>query len=278
MKKVLITGMSGLIGGILREHLESVGGYELSALNRRAVEGVECIRADMTDPDAIKPAFAGKDVVVHLAAYTQRPDWEFQLGNIVGTYNVYEAARQAGVQRIVFGSSGATVMGYERRMPYESIIKGRYKDVPDDFPRLTEEAAIPGGIYGAYKLFGEALGRHFSDSYGISVLCVRIGRVNQENRPTNRGEMSRYLSHHDIAQVLRLCIDARPSLAYDVFYATSNNRWGYRDLEHAKEVLGYQPRDSADAFDLGPPWTHRREPSKTSHPGPPPKAKGRLTP
>ena len=256
MKKVLITGMSGLIGGILRRHLESVGGYELSALNRRRVEGVECFQADVTDLEAIKPAFASKDVVVHLAADTGRMDWEAQLGNIVGTYNVFEAARLAGVKRVVFGSSGATVMGFERRAPYDAIIRGRYKDVPDDFPKLTEEAAIPVGIYGAYKLFGEALGRHYSDAYGLSVLCVRIGRVNEENRPTDRGEMSRYLSHRDIAQVLRLCIEAHPMLAYDRFYATSNNRWGYRDLEHAKQVLGYEPQDSADDFQLEPHWTH----------------------
>ena len=149
-------------------------------------------------------------------------------------------------------------MGYERRAPYEAIIRGRYKDVPDDFRKLTEEAAVPAGIYGAYKLFGEALGRHYSDAYGLSVLCVRIGRVNEENRPTNRAEMSRYLSHRDIAQILRLCIDADPMLAYDVFYATSNNRWGYRDLEHAKQVLGYEPQDLADDVELGPPWTHTR--------------------
>ncbi len=250
--------MSGLIGGILQRHLEDIGGYELMALNRRAVDGVETVQADMTDLDAIKPAFAGQEVVVHLAAELGQPGWVTQQNNMVGTYNVFEAARQAGVQRVVFGSSGATVMGYEKRAPYEAVIRGRYKDVPDDFQKVTHEMAMPAGIYGAYKLFGEALGRHFSDDYGISVLCVRIGRVNQENRPTDLGEMSRYVSHRDIAQILRLCIDAHPLLQYDVFYALSNNRWGYRDLEHGKEVLGYEPQDSADDFDLGPPWTHRR--------------------
>ena len=68
MKKVLITGMSGLIGGLLRNHLEKLGGYDLSALNRRPVDGVECFQADISDFEAIKAAFVGKDVVVHLAA------------------------------------------------------------------------------------------------------------------------------------------------------------------------------------------------------------------
>ena len=70
MKKILITGMSGLIGGILREHLDAVGGYELTALNRRPVEGVPCLQADIADLEAIRPAFDGIDVVVHLAAHT----------------------------------------------------------------------------------------------------------------------------------------------------------------------------------------------------------------
>ena len=93
MTKILITGMSGLIGGLLRQHLEARGGYDLSALNRRAIDGVRCFQADIADAEAIKPAFAGQDVVVHLAAYLGSDDWPGQLaGNVIGTYNVFEAA------------------------------------------------------------------------------------------------------------------------------------------------------------------------------------------
>ena len=248
MEKVLITGMSGLIGGLLRRHLESVGGHELSALNRRPVEGVECFQADIADLEAIKPAFEGKDVVVHLAAYLGSDDWEGHLsGNIIGVYNVYEAARLAGVKRVVFGSSGATTLGFERKALYDAIAAGRYDEVPDDFPRITHETVWPSGIYGAAKVWGEALGRHFSDAYGLSVLCVRIGRVNRANRPERTIEVARYLSHRDIVQILERCIDAPDDLKYDIFFATSNNRWGYRDLEHAREVLGYVPLDSAES-------------------------------
>ena len=200
MKKVLITGMSGRIGGILRRHLESVGGYELSALNRRPVEGVECFQADVADLEAIKPAFEGKDVVVHLAAFLGSQDWEGHLaGNIVGAYNVYEAARLAGVKRVVFGSSGATTLGIERTAPYDALSAGRYDEVPDDVPKITHELIWPSGIYGAAKIWGEAVGRHFSDAYGLSVLCVRIGRVNDADRPEPEHGFVRYLSHRDIA-------------------------------------------------------------------------------
>ncbi len=106
----------------------------------------------------------------------------------------------------------------------------------------------PAGIYGACKVWGEAIGRHFSDAHGLSVLCVCIGRVNEENRPTNPAEFSRYLSHRDIAQMLQRCIDAPDDLRYGVFFAISNNRWGYRDIEHPRAVLGYEPQDEAEAL------------------------------
>ena len=249
MKKVLITGMSGLIGGLLRRHLEELGGYELSALNRRRVEGVECFQADIADLEAIKPAFEGKDVVVHLAAYLGSSDWESHLSdNVIGVYNVYEASRLARVKRVVFASSGATALGFEQVAPYGAIVAGRYDEVPEDFARITHEMTWPTGIYGAAKVWGETLGRHYSDAYGLSVMCVRIGRVNEANRPESIGEFSRYLSHRDIVQILQKCIDARDGLKYDVFFATSDNRWGYRDLEHPRQVLGYEPQDSAERF------------------------------
>ena len=82
--KVLITGMSGLIGGLLKAHLQELGGYELTALNRSQVDGVRNHTADIADFDAIRPAFDGQDVVVHLAAYLGSQDWEGQhAGNVV---------------------------------------------------------------------------------------------------------------------------------------------------------------------------------------------------
>ena len=248
MKKVLITGMSGLIGGLLRRRLESIGGYELSALNRSFVEGVECHRADIADQEAIKPAFVGKDVVVHLAAYLEN-DWEGNLSaNIIGTYNVYEAARLAGVKRVIFASSGYVIRGFTSVAPYDAIAAGRYDDVPDNWPKITHETLWPIEIYGAAKVWGEALGRHYSDAYGISILCVRIGMVWPDDRPHNIHDHSIYLSHRDVAQILQKCIEAPDDLKYDIFMATSNNKWTYRDLEHPRKVLGWVPQDSADDF------------------------------
>lgn len=248
MKKVLITGMSGLIGGLLGAHLQKVGGYEITALNRSKVEGVNSVQADISDLEAIKDAFQGQEVAVHLAAYLGSDDWPGQLnGNIVGTYNVFEAARLAGVKRVVFASSGNTLRGYETVEPYKALVEGRYDDVPDDMEMLTPKMIKPVGIYGAAKVFGEALASYYSDAYSMSFLCVRIGSVAKDNVPPAGRERSTYLSHGDVTQILHKCIDAPDDLMYDIFMATSNNKYGYRDLTHARDVIGYVPKDSADS-------------------------------
>ncbi|MDA0769998.1 MAG: hypothetical protein BZY79_03715 [SAR202 cluster bacterium Casp-Chloro-G4] len=249
MKKVLITGMSGLIGGLLGRHLQNVGGYEITALNRSKVEGVNCVQADIADLEAIKHAFQGQDVVVHLAAYLGNDDWPGQLnGNIVGMYNVFEAARLGGVKRVVFASSGNAIRGYENVEPYKALVEGRYNDLPAVIPMVTHTMIRPEGIYGAAKVFGEALASYYSDAYGISFLNVRIGRVRADNTPTDVRERSIYLSHDDAVQILHKCIDAPDDLMYDTFLATSDNKYTYRDLTHPRDVLGFVPKDSADSY------------------------------
>ena len=250
MKKVLITGMSGLIGGILRSHLETLGGYELTALNRRPVDGVRTVQADIGDLDAIRPAFEGQDVVVHLAAHVaSEPMEDVVRGNLAGTWNVYEAAREAGVQRVIFASSGDTIRGIDHDPPYSQIVAGDYESVSRwEWPKVTKELVRPRTFYGASKVWGEVLGRVYSADYGLSVLCVRIGSCPAENRPTNVREFSAWLSHRDVADILHRCIEAPADLLYDIFFAVSNNKWNYRDIEHARRVLGYVPQDSAEDY------------------------------
>ena len=250
MKKILITGMSGLIGGILRSHLESEGDYELTALNRRPVDGVRTIQADIGDLDSIRPAFEGQDVVVHLAAHVaSEPMEDVVRGNLAGTWNVYEAAREAGVKRVVFASSGDTIRGVDLDPPYSQIIAGDYSAVSRwEWPKVTKDLVRPGTIYGASKVWGEVLGRVYSADYGLSVLCVRIGACPEANRPTSVREKAAWVSHRDVADVLHRCIDAPDDLLYDIFFAVSNNRWNYRDIEHARRVLGYVPQDSAEDY------------------------------
>ena len=245
--RILVTGMSGLIGSALRKRLE--GQYPLRALNRRDIPDVPCHRGDIADLGAIEPAFKDIDVVVHLAAAAGGGEpWESVLRhNLIGTYNVFEAARRAGVKRVIFASSGATVTGYEREEPYASLVAGRYAGLAS-WPMLTHESPLrPAALYGVSKAYGEALGRQYADEHGLSILCIRIGRVNREDRPSRARDFSVWLSQRDVVQILERAIAAPADLRYGIFFATSDNRWGYRDLAHARTVLGFVPEDRAEA-------------------------------
>ncbi len=248
VRRVLVTGMSGLIGQAVRLRLE--GRWLLRALNRRAVEGVETHHADIGDLAAIEPAFHDVDAVVHLAANVQPgPPWEALLrDNVVGTYNVFEAARRAGVKRVIYASSGATVSNVERDPPYAALAAGRYDEVTE-WPRLTHESPTrPSGLYGCTKIWGEALARHFADTTDMSMICLRIGHVSRADRPTRPREYSVWCSQRDIAQMVERCLAAPDTVRFDVFFVTSDNKWSYRDIEHARAVVGYVPEDRAEDY------------------------------
>lgn len=245
--RVLVTGMSGLIGQATHRLLGDK--YNWRALNRRAIPGVETIQADIADLEAIRPAFEDVDIVVHLAAIAKvdAPWGDVLHHNIEGTYNVFEAARQAGVKRIIFASSGAAVAGVQIEEPYRALVEGRYSEVDSSWPMVTHESMPrPMGLYGVSKVFGEVLARHYVDTTDMSVICLRIGWVGAEDRPSQPASWVNWCSQRDIVQMIDRCMEAPDSLRYDIFYVTSNNRWSYRDLEHAKQVVGYVPRDNAE--------------------------------
>ena len=246
-RTVLVTGMSGLIGGTVRRKLE--GKVNLRALNRRNVPGIETIQADISDLDAIEPAFRGVDTVVHLAAVVKMdaPPQDFTRVNVLGTYNVFEAARRAGVRRVVYASSGATVSGWESEEPYKALVEGRYDDVSASWPMITHEWPVnPAGLYGSSKVWGEALARYYVTSSNLSILCLRIGMVRSEDRPITSRDFSVWCSQRDIANMVGLCLDAEDGLRYDILFVASQNRWGYRDLEHSRLTVGYVPEDAAE--------------------------------
>jgi nucleoside-diphosphate-sugar epimerase len=227
-------------------------------LNRRPTAGIPTVQADIADLDAIRPAFAGIDTVVHLAGYTGSADdpgvlsWEGNLnGHIIGTRNVYEASREARVSRIVYVSSGCVVLGYEHESPYNALVAGEYERAPETWTKVDNTWPVrPDSVYGAAKAFGEALGYFYSDAYGISIICLRIGAVLDTDRPKLRRQFPGYLSHRDINQAIERSIEAADSVRYGVFDIVSNNRWAWRSNEPARRVLGYEPLDSADGYTL----------------------------
>lgn len=245
---VLVTGLSGLIGGafLTREG----GAYDVRGLNRRPVAGVVTHQADIASLEAIAPAFAGVEVVVHLAAAVGAgvPFDDLLRDNIAGTYNVFECARRAGVRRVVFASSGNTVTGWEREMPYRALVEGRYDELGGQTWERIAPGALgrPGSLYGCSKLWGETLGRYYADVHAVSVVCLRIGNTSTADRPAGPREFVVWCSQRDAARAIALAIDAPPSLRYGICFITSDNCWGYRDLAHSREILGYVPQDRAE--------------------------------
>lgn len=248
-KPILITGMSGLIGSAVQNAMAS--DFELRALNRREVEGVPTTQADLVDLDAIRPAFEGVDTVIHLAAKAgERFTWQELLDtNVTGTRNIFQAAIDAGCRRVIFASSGATVSGYEQIEPYKSLVEARYEDAPSTWQLITADSPTrPTGVYGSTKVWGEALGRHFADTTDLSVICLRIGFVNRQDRPSRPRDYSIWCSQRDIVDLIVKSVQIDESVAFDVLFGTSCNRYGYRDLSRARNIAGFDPQDSADDF------------------------------
>ncbi len=179
-RRVLVTGLNGAVGSAMRPALAER--YELSALSRSGVAGLPAervFRADISDFDAIRPAFEGIDTVVHLAAdggVNSRDGmdapWEAMLrNNIIGTFNVLEAARQAGDRRVGLASAGATVIGYESESPYRELVSGNPASAPGTWEMITHESEPkPIILYGVSKLFAEDLGRYFVNTSEMSAL------------------------------------------------------------------------------------------------------------
>jgi nucleoside-diphosphate-sugar epimerase len=252
--KVLVTGASGLIGGLTIAQLGDK--YEFSGLSRREVAGIPHTRADITDLEAVRRACQGVDMVLHLAAETQDDDdWDKVMASTIGgALNVYRAAQEAGVWRVVFMSTGSTMCGYEwfEGSPYGKLAANEIDRLPPDARMLTHlDPPRPDSFYGVGKLFGENTGRLFSDRYGMSVLCIRLGAVLPDDRPALIRHFPGYLSQADAVQMIDKCLSAPATLKFDIFDAISENSWRWRDTDHAKEVLGWRPTGSSNNFDPG---------------------------
>jgi len=229
-KKILITGAAGDVGGHLRREL--AGRYALRLSDIRPVAdlapGEEFIRGDCASLRDMLKATKGVEAVVHLGGFSVEGSWETILrANIVGTYNVFEAARRNGARRIVFASSNHAVGFYDR----DETIDHRVYPKPDS-------------RYGVSKVFGEALGSLYADKYGMEVVCMRIGNVNP--KPMDKRRLSIWLSPRDLAQLVSIAVD-RPGIRFEIVYGVSGNRRSWYDNANA-ERLGYKPQDDSEAW------------------------------
>ncbi|MDA1280261.1 MAG: NAD(P)-dependent oxidoreductase [Chloroflexi bacterium] len=250
--KVLVTGTSGLIGSMLVNSLSSRFEFSgLDAYRSDRAPDVPTVIADGSDYEAIAPAFEGVDGVVHLAANApvETPWLDVLKNNISTTHNVYEAARQHNVKRVVFASSNHAVGNFEMDEPYSRIRVGDYEGLaPGEFPVIDNLVPIrPDSDYGVSKAFGEATGRYYHEHFGLEVACLRIGTVNPQNSPAGSvRSLATWLSHRDQAQLVSQCL-TQP-LGFEIFYGVSDNTWRFWDTDHAKNVIGYAPQDNAEDF------------------------------
>lgn len=230
--KVLVTGAAGLVGGHLREFWGDR--YQLRLTDIRPVDNLaaheEYAAMDITDYEAFLAACEGMDAVVHLAADPSM-DAEFYETllplNIIGCYNGFEAARQAGCKRIVFASSINAILGYDA----------------DDYPVPWDAPVYPVNVYGATKCFGEALGRVYAHQHGLSCIMVRIGGAAWQqcgDQDTIRREAG--ITGRDQAQLFARCLEAPSDVDFKIVHGTSNHTMQWMDLEVSRE-LGYEPED-----------------------------------
>ncbi len=230
-RRLLLTGAAGGLGRILRERLKAncdiLRLSDIADLGP-AAEGEELAPGDLADAAAVDRMVAGTEAIVHLGAYSVEGPWQPILqANIVGAYNVYEAARRHGVRRIVFASSNH-VTGFYRQS--ETIDAGHP-------PR-------PDGLYGLSKAFGEDLSRLYFDRYGIETACLRIGSSYPE--PRDRRMLATWLSYDDLHRLVTACLTT-PVLGHTILFGMSANPVTWWDNRLARHV-GYIPRDSSETF------------------------------
>ncbi|RYE88840.1 MAG: NAD(P)-dependent oxidoreductase [Hyphomicrobiales bacterium] len=232
---VAITGAAGYLGRLTRAHLRQRG-FSLRLFDIAPIEDVAAnevaVQGDLSSFDNVALALQGANFVVHLAASLSVDDWQPVLeSNIAGTYNIYEAARQQGIGRIVYASSHHVAGMYSTRDPIDLGAPAR-----------------PDSLYGLSKCFGENLAQYYWDKFGVETVALRIGSARPE--PREARERYTWLSEPDYCRLIDASIGA-PRVGFTPVWGVSDNDGGWWTNEAAFH-LGFRPRDNA-ADHLGPP-------------------------
>ena len=245
---ILITGSSGLIGQILLQNLPS--NYILSGIDVTKSSDNRTSVANLQNINEIKHHYENIDTIIDLAGISNlEADWnQIYSNNITVTYNSFDAAKQNKVTRIIYASSNHVTGLYEFETPYSDIIAGNYHKV--DVSKLKHINSTfkikPDSPYGIGKSFGESVGKYYSEKFGISVICLRIGTVNKYNKPMDIRQFSTLLTHNDLIQLVSKSIDAKSEVKYEIFYGVSNNKWRIWDLAESASKISYEPTESTE--------------------------------
>ena len=235
--RVLLTGAAGQIGGLIIANLADRYDWILTDLQSPAdTRGLPFVRADITELAALRPLCKEADVIVHLGAMSNpEAAWQDLLQpNIVGVYNLFQAACEAGCQRVIFASSLYAVDGYPRDIQIHA-------DMP----------VSPLTLYGATKAWGEAVAAFYAHQKNLSTICLRLGWVmprNDRRIVPDAPYLDVILTHDDLIQLMTASIGAPDDLRFGIFHGISNNRWKRLDISNARELLKYEPQDDAFAI------------------------------
>ena len=229
--RLLVTGAAGGLGRELRPRLRRLAGVlrvsDVAAM-AAAGDGEEVVTAALEDAAAVDRVVAGCQAIVHLGGIsTDGPFAPILAANVVGVWNLYEAARKHGVRRIVFASSNH-VTGFYRQ---DEVVSPR-------------DPVRPDGHYGLSKAWGENVGRFYFDRYGIESVCLRIGSSFPE--PKDRRMLATWLSYDDLERLVVASLTA-PVVGFSVVYGVSANATTWWDNTSASH-LGYRPQDSSEPY------------------------------
>ena len=223
-RKIVFTGAAGGIGTMIRPLLAKLyPGLVLSDRVKPAnlLPSETFVQAELTRPDELAALLKGTDSVIHLGGFSVEGPWDTILqSNIIGCYNTFEAARQAGVKRLIFASSNHAVGFYRRKQKIGADVTVR-----------------PDSRYGVSKAFGEALGALYADKHGMIVTCLRIGNVGP--RPIDVRRLSIWISPEDLVQLMQIGLE-HPDIRFEILYGASDNAASWWDNSRARK-LGYKP-------------------------------------
>lgn len=231
MKKLVLTGAAGRLGSYLREPMakmcDTLVSTDIVDDIGTLYDGETYAKGDLASLDDMMRVLEGAEMVVHMGAYADEGTFEKLLGpNFVGAYNIWEAAFQNGLKRVVYGSSIHAVGMH----PKTDFIDTEVRHRPDTF-------------YGLAKCFAEDLGSMYWDKRGLESVHMRILSCAQV---TNARALGSWLSYDDLIQLVQRSIDT-PVTGFSVIYGVSNN--DRCPVNNSKvSFLGYRPKDNAEQF------------------------------
>jgi len=223
--RILVTGAAGRVGTTVAKGM--LDRHEVRGHDRVEIPYLDdTIISELDDFAAVVEATRDIDAIAHIGGLPGGNEWESMLqSNFIGTYNVFEAARQNGVKRIAYASRAGVLGLYPRSQT-----------------RTMDMTTTPVGIYTVSKVFAEALAHSYAHQHDMEMVCIRIGNFKLER---DQPEHPHHLSHGDCVRVFDQAL-THPGVKFEIVFGVSGSNWPLYDMEHGKRAIGYEPQDYAE--------------------------------